>query len=152
MGLFLNNYNDIARLNTRVLISFTVEGVLLVIWCTLVDLSIDDLFLLYYFLTIAGFALILFIYNLTFATTIIARTRRLSVHAWSKLLHSCDHTTTFTCAALLNGTILAPFTGAGSTDAFAVYSNLSLFAHIDFLERHLKRVLHRLHFFGSTLL
>ena len=74
MRLFLHDNNDITRFLSRVLVGFTVESVLLIVWCTLVDLGIKNLLLLRHLFTLASLALVGFINNFTFATAIIART------------------------------------------------------------------------------
>lgn len=72
MGLFLYDNNDITSFLPRVLIGFTVECVLAVVWCTLVDLGIKYLLLFCDLFTLASLALIGFVNDFTFATAIIA--------------------------------------------------------------------------------
>ena len=93
--LFLHDDNNITGFNTWELISFAVEDVLLIVGRTLVNLSVKNFLLLYYFFTITHFAFVLLVYRFALSSAIVARTLRLSVHTWSKLLHTSYHTTTF---------------------------------------------------------
>ena len=58
MSQLLHYYYDVTRLLSRELISFTMEGVVIAVWRSLVNLSLKDLVLLDDFLTIASLALI----------------------------------------------------------------------------------------------
>lgn len=93
--LLLNNYNDITWLDAGVFVGLAMENVLLVVWCTLIDFCLDDLFLLHNLFAIAVLAFVLLINDFTFTVAVIAGARRLSVHAWSKHLHSRYHATAF---------------------------------------------------------
>jgi hypothetical protein len=152
VGLLLNNYNDVSGLNSRVLIGLAMEYVLLVVRCTLVDLSFDDLFLLYNFLAIAAFAFVLFINNFAFTTAIITRSRRLSVHAWPKHLHSGYHATTLAGSALLDSAFFTTFTFALAANSLAIDCDFGLFSTVNFFESDFERMLDGLHFFGALLL
>jgi hypothetical protein len=132
--LLLNNYNDITWLDAGVFVGLAMEDVLLVVWCTLIDFCLDDLFLLHNLLAIAVLAFVLFINDFTFAITVIAGARRLSVHAWSKHLHSCHHAAAFARAAFLDSTFFTTLAIALITDSLAIYSYLCLFATVNFFQ------------------
>ena len=93
--LFLHNDNNITGFDTWEFIGLAVEDVLLIVGRTLVNLSIKNFLLFYYFFTIAHFAFVLLVYRFTLSSAIITRTLRLSVHTWSKLLHTSYHASTF---------------------------------------------------------
>jgi hypothetical protein len=152
VGLLLNHDNDVSRLNTRVLISFAVELILLVVRCSLVNLGFKDFLLLDYLFAIASFALIFFINDFALSTAIVARTSRLTVHARTELNHLIDHTTTTAGSTLLHGSVLAAFTLAGTANALAVDSNFGSLASVDLLKSDLKGVHNRLALLGSLLL
>ena len=134
VGLLLDNNNDIACLLPRVLISLTVESVLSVIWRTFVNDGIDNLLLLFDFLSITYLALILFVNDFTFATTIITRSLRLGVHAGSKLCHTGDNTAATTRCALLNSAFLTSSSFACLANSISVYCNFGGLSIIDLLQ------------------
>jgi hypothetical protein len=133
VGLLLDNDDDIAGLSTWELVGLPVEGVMLAIGRTLVNLSIDDFLFFVDLLAIANLALVLLIDDFSFSTTIVARTLGLSVHTGSELLHFGNHAATSASSALLDGAFLTAFTAAGLANTLAIDSDLSLFAHVDFL-------------------
>ena len=147
MGLLLNYNDNITWLNTWIFVSFSVENICLVIWCTFVDFSF------YYFLffgnlfAIAALTFVLFINHFALTTTIVTRSTWLSIHTWSKHLHFCNHTSAFASATLLYSAIFASFAFAFTTDSLAIHSYFSLFTSVNFLEGNLKRMLNWLHFF-----
>jgi len=132
--LFLNYNYDVAWLNSWILVCFTVENIRLVIRCTFVDFCLYYLFFFYDLFTIASFAFVLVVYNFTFTVAIIARPRRLCVHTWSELLHSRDHTSTFTCWALLDSAFFATLTFTLCANSFSVDCNFGLFSSVNFFE------------------
>ena len=94
--LLLNNYDYIAGLDAGVFVGLAMEDILLVVWCTLVDFSLNDLLLLHDLFAVAVLAFVLLIDDFTFTTAVIARARGLGVHAWSKHLHPGYHASTLT--------------------------------------------------------
>ena len=152
MGLFLYNNNYITWFSSWILISFAMESIRLIVWCSLVNLCINNFFFFYDFFTLTIFAFVFFVYHFTFTSTIITRSRRLSIHTRSKLLHSSNHTTTFTSSTFLDSTFFSTFTLARLTNAFSIYSNLCLFSYHYLFKSNFKRMLHRFHLFGAFLL
>jgi hypothetical protein len=73
VGLLLNNYDDITWFHPWVLVGLAMEDILLVVGCTLIDLSFYDLFFFNDFFAITIFAFVLFIDDLTLAIAVIAR-------------------------------------------------------------------------------
>jgi hypothetical protein len=128
--LLLNNYNDITWLDARVFVGLAMEDVLLVVWCTLIDFRLDDLLLLHNFFAIAVLAFVLLINDFTFTIAVIAGTLGLSVHAWSKHLHSSHYAATLARAAFLDSTFFTTLAIALITDSLAIYCNFCLFATI----------------------
>jgi len=72
--LLLNNYNDITWLDSGIFVGLTMEDVLLVVWCTLIDFSLYDLLLLHNFFAVAVFAFVFLINDFTFTVAVIAGT------------------------------------------------------------------------------
>ena len=70
----MNHDDDIARFLTRSLISLSVESVLVVVGCALVDLGFEHLLLLHNLLAFANCAHVLRVDDLTLTTAIVART------------------------------------------------------------------------------
>jgi len=73
VGLLLCNNDHIASFSTRILISFTIEMVSLVVRCTFIDFSIDNLLLFAHFLTITVLALVFVIDLLSLTIAFFAR-------------------------------------------------------------------------------
>ena len=69
--LLLHDNHDIAGFLTRVLVGFTVESVLAIVGRALINLSIDDFFLLGDFLTLACLAFVSVVNDFTFAITVV---------------------------------------------------------------------------------
>ena len=72
--LLLHNDHHITRFNTWILISLTVEGILLVIWCTFVNLSSNYLFLLHNLFALTVLALVFLIDYFALTTAIVTWT------------------------------------------------------------------------------
>lgn len=123
LHLFDDN-DDITWLLTGVLISFAVEGVFGTVGCALINSDVDNLLLLLGLLSIANFAFVSFIDDLTFAVTVVARALRLRVHAGSKLRHASHDTASTAGRALLDSAFFATFATTWLTDAVSVDSNL----------------------------
>jgi len=87
VGLLLYLDHNITSLEARHLICFPVENVLFAIWCTLVNLSLQDLLLFDNFLAIAGLALVLLVDLLALSIAVVARSLSLGVHSRSNHLH-----------------------------------------------------------------
>jgi hypothetical protein len=75
VGLLLNNYNNVTWFDSGVFVGLAMEDILLVVRCTFVDFSFDDLLLFNNFFAIAVLAFVLFIDDFTLSVTIIARSR-----------------------------------------------------------------------------
>jgi hypothetical protein len=73
MWLLLCNNDYITWFHAWELISFTMEGVLVVVWGSLVDVCFDNLLLFYDFLSIASLALVLLVNYFTLSVTLVAR-------------------------------------------------------------------------------
>lgn len=73
VGLFLHNDDHITGLGTWKFICLTIEGVSLVVRCTLVDFCIDDLLFLKNFLSHAGLAAVLLVNDFSLTITFITR-------------------------------------------------------------------------------
>jgi hypothetical protein len=132
----LHNNNNISGFNSWELISFTVESVLLVVGCSLVDFSFENFLLLNYLFTIASLALVLLINDLALTAAVIAGASRLTVHAGTEHHHFVYHTTTAAGTTLLHGSILSTLAFALTADTLAVHGNLGSLACVDFLESH----------------
>jgi len=152
MRLLLNNNYHISGLHSWVFISLSMKCISLIIWCTFINLSLYYFFFFYNFLSLTNFALIFFIYNFAFSPTIITRSRWLSVHTWSKLLHASYHTPTFASWALLNSAFLSTFTSTRLTNTFSINSNLGLFTNHNLFKSNFQWMLHRFHFFWTGFL
>jgi hypothetical protein len=129
-----------------------MENILIVIWCTFVNISLKNFLFLYNFLAIASFTLIFLINYFTFAAAVIARALRLRVHTRSEHLHSSDHTTTFTSFALLNSALFATNTIAFRADALSVDGNFRRFACVNFLKSYFKWMHYGLSLFWASWL
>ena len=134
MWLLLDDNDDITSFLPRILISFTVESVLSVIWRTFVNDGIDYLLLLFDFLSIAYLALILFVNDFTFASAIITRSLRLGVHAGSKLCHTGDDTAASTRCALLNSAFFASSSFACFANSISVHCNFGGLSIVDLFQ------------------
>lgn len=152
MGLLLDDNNDVASLGAGELISFSVEGVLLVVRATLVDLGRDNLLLLAHLLSIAGLTLVLLVDHLSLAATVIARSLTLRVHSGSQLHHLGDHSAASAGSTSLDGALFASFAVALGADPLSVHGNLRLFPGVDFLKGHLQLVNDWFTFLRSGLL
>ena len=141
--LLLDNDHDVTGLGPRVLVSLAMERVLAVVWCTFVDLCVENFLLLDDLLALARLTLVGLIDDLTLTATVVTGTLRLRVHAWSKLCHPSDNTASTTRCTLLHGTFLATTALALGADALSVHCNLGTLAIVDFLEGALERVHHR---------
>ena len=131
--LFDDN-DDITWLLTGVLVSFAVEGVFGTVGCTLINRNVDNLLLLLGLLSIANFALVGFIDDLTFAAAVIARALRLRVHAGSKLRHASHDTASTAGRTLFDSAFFATFATTWLTDAVSVDSNLGRLAIVNLFE------------------
>lgn len=149
VGLLLDNDHDIARLGTRELVSFSVEGVLAVVGGTLVNSHIDDLLLFVDFLSLASLALVGFVNDFALAAAVVTRSLGLRVHAGSELGHASHHTAATAGCALLDSAFFASEPGTLSANALSVYSNLGCLTRVDFFESALKRVHHGLALLGA---
>ena len=147
--LLLDNDYDVSGLGSWELISLTMERVLAVVWCSLVDLSVEDFLLLNDLLAFARLTLVCLIDDLTLTATVVARTLRLRVHAWTELSHSGDDAASTARRALLHSAFFTTSSLTFGTDALSVHSNLGSFAVVDFLECALEWVHHRLALLGS---
>lgn len=152
MGLLLSYDNDVTGLLARVLISLSVEGVLVIVGRSFVNDGLKNLLLLADFLSIASLALVLFVDNLTLTTAIFTRSLRLCVHAGPEHRHFHYNTTTFARIALLDSAFLATNAVASSTNALSVDSNLGGLAGVNLFESQLNRVHDRFALLGARLL
>jgi len=152
MGLLLHDDDYITSFDAWVFVSLAVESVLLAIGCTLINLSIEYLLLLAHLFAIASLALVLLIDYLALTSASITRPSRLSVHSRSQLLHLCHLAATFALSTLLDSTFFTTQSLTSSTDPLTVDSNLGRLAHIDLFKGNFQRVLHGLHFLGTTFL
>ena len=59
--LLLGNYDHVTRLSSRVLVSFAMEGVLVVVWCSFINVRLQNLLFFHDLLSIACLALVLFV-------------------------------------------------------------------------------------------
>jgi len=78
---FLHDDNYVTSLGSGEFISFTMEGVVVTMRRSLINLSFENLLLLANLLSIASLALVLFVNNFAFASALIAGSLRLCVHA-----------------------------------------------------------------------
>jgi len=81
VGDFLHDDNYVTSLGSRELISLTMEGVVVTMRRSLINLSFENLLLLANLLSIASLALVLLINDFAFASALIAGSLRLCVHA-----------------------------------------------------------------------
>jgi len=70
--LLLANDDNITGLSAWVFVSFTVERILVLVWCAFVNIDLDDLLLLEHFLTITSLTFVLLIDDFTLASAVIA--------------------------------------------------------------------------------
>ena len=133
LHLFDDN-DDITWLLIRVLVSFTMECVFGTVGCTLINRHVDNLLLLLGLLSIANFALVGFIDDLTFASAVITRALRLRVHAGSKLRHTSHDTASAAGRTLLDSAFFATFATTCLTDSVSVDSNLGRLAIVNLFE------------------
>ena len=152
VGLLLHDDDDIAGFDAWVLVSLSVESVLLAIGCALINLSIEDLLFLAHLLAVASLALVLLVDHLALTSAGIARTGRLSVHTRSQLLHLRHLAATFALTALLDRTLFTTLAVASAADSLTVDGNLGRLAHIDLFEGNFQRMLHGLHLLGTSVL
>jgi hypothetical protein len=124
VGLLLHDDDDIAGFDAWVLVSLSVESVLLAIGCALINLSIEDLLFLAHLLAVASLALVLLVDHLALTSAGIARTGRLSVHTRSQLLHLRHLAATFALTALLDRTLFTTLAVASAADSLTVDGNL----------------------------
>ena len=135
--LLLDNNDNVSWLHTWVFISLTMEYVLLVVRCTLIDLSLNDFLLLDNFLSFAGLALVLLINDFALTTAVIAGTLRLAIHPRTDHSHFHNLTTTLARSALLDSTFFATFAITFSADTFTIDSYFSALATVNFFKSHL---------------
>ena len=109
-----------------------MKGILLVIWRTFVNLSLNNFLLLNYFLTLTILTLVLIINHFAFATAVITWTSRLSVHSWTKLLHTSNLAPTLAGRALLHSALFTTFSATRLANSLTIHSNFSLFTEHDF--------------------
>ena len=150
--LLINDDDDVAGLGAWEFVRFAVEGVLISVGCAFVDVNFNDLLLLRDLLSIAGLALEGVIDNFTLAMAVVTWSLRLSVHAWSELLHLHDHTPSFALWALLNCAFLASLTATRLADALSVDGDFGLLAVEEFFECTLHLVFDRLHLLGTGVM
>ena len=81
--LFLYNNDDIASLDSGCLISLTVESVLAIVWCTLIDHRVENLLFFGHLFTFTRRTFSGLINDLTLTIAVIARALGLGVHAGS---------------------------------------------------------------------
>lgn len=125
MRLFLDDDDDITWLLAWILIGFSVEGILAIIWRTLVDRDLNDLSLFFEFSLIDLVAS-----SLAFR----ARSLRLRVHARSELNHLGDDTTASASGTLLNGTRLISFTVGIADKTLSIDGNFGGLAIVNFFQ------------------
>ena len=148
--LLLHHDNHVTRFLTRVLVGFTVERILAIVWRTFVDHCINNFLLLHHFLAFASLALVGLIDDLTFSTAVVTRALGLRVHARSKLGHARNHTSASAGRALLYSAFLATKTTAACANTFSVDCNFGAFTSINLLECALERMHDRLAFLWSA--
>lgn len=149
MGLLLDYNNDIAWLGAGILISFTIESILVLIRGTLVNYGLKDFLLLFDLLTIADLALVFLVNNLALASAVIAGSLGLGVHAGSQLGHFGYHTTTSASATLLHCAIFTALSFARVANSLSVDSNFGSLSIVDFFQSYSKGVHDRLALFGA---
>lgn len=121
--LLLHDNDHIAGLHTRELVGLTVESVLAIVRCALINHGFENFLFLGHFLALAGLAFVRLVDNLALAMTVVTGTLRLGVHAWAELLHSRYNTASTARGALLYSAFFATDTVASIADAFAVHSD-----------------------------
>jgi len=145
--LLLTHNDNITSFHAWVLICLAMELVLIVVWCSFVNLDLNDLLFFAHLLSIASLTFVLFVNYFTFSTAIIARSLRLCVHSRSKLLHSDHHSSSLTSAAFLYCSIFASLAIALCTQALSVDSNFGILSTVDLFEGQL----HWMHHWFSLL-
>jgi hypothetical protein len=129
-----------------------MKGLLLVIWRTFVNLSLNNFLLFNYFLTLKILTLVLIINHFAFAMAVITWTSRLSVNAWSKLLHVSNLAPTLAGRALLYSALFTTFSATRLAKTLTIYSNFNIFTEHDFFKHYFEWMLHGLHLLRATLL
>lgn len=74
VGLLLRDYNHITGFDAWILVSFTMERVLVVVRRALIDRCFKNLLLLYNLLAVASLALVLFVDDFSLAAAFVAGT------------------------------------------------------------------------------
>jgi len=126
--LLLADNDDITSFHAKALVCLTVELILVVVWCSLVNDYLDD-FLFFDQLELG------FVKRLTFATTYITCCLRLCVHSRSKLLHLYDHSSAFARSTILHSVVfVSSFTSINCFDSLSIHSDLCRLSIVDFLK------------------
>jgi len=130
--LLLHYNHNVTRFNTWILISFTVECILLVIWRTFVNFSLNNFLFFYYFFSLTILALVFLIDNFALTTAIITWTSGLSIHTWSELLHTSYLSPSLACRTFLYCALFTTFSSTRLANSLTINSNFCLFTHHDF--------------------
>jgi hypothetical protein len=111
------------------------------VWRTLVNLDIKDFLLFVDFLSIASLALILFVDDFALSSAFVARSSRLTVHAWSNHLHLRYHTFASALTTLLDSSVFTASAFAGLADTITVHCYFCGFTGVNLFKRELNWVL-----------
>jgi len=150
MWLFIHNYNHISCLLIWMFIRFSMKHILFSVWRSLVNNSLKDFLFFDNLLTIAIFALVGLIDDLSCSITILTWSSWLRIHTRAKHSHSCYHTSTFTLRACR---IFAVFTTCAITHftyPVPIYCNFSSFSLIDLFKSYFDGVLNRFSFLWTS--
>lgn len=145
VGLFLHDDDNVTWLGAWVLVSLAVEVVSLSVWCSLVNISINDLLLLLDLLAQAVLASVLLVDNFALTSAVITRLSRLGVVAWPELLHLGDHTSALARTASLNSAVFATLTITLCTNTLTVDCNFGFLSVVHVFKSDLEWVLEWLH-------
>jgi len=132
--LLLHYNNNVTWLDSWVLISLSMENILLVVWCALVNFSFNYFLFLHDFFSVAVLAFVFFIDHLTCTIAIFTRSWRLSVHTRSKLLHPCYHAASFASCALFYSAFFSTLTIAIFANSFSIHCNFGLLTRVYFFQ------------------
>ena len=136
MLLLLEDNNDVARFKTRRLVALTRERYLLAVLHALIDVHLQYLSLMHYFLAIARLAHVLGVYLFALAVTFATRGVYLLIHASAELIQKHLAAGALACGALGDGACFAAAALAFLADDIFLQCQLSGGAVVQVLQAH----------------
>ena len=99
MRLLVHHNYDISSFSVRMFIRLTMEDVFFTMRGTFIYVCFENFFLFDNFLSIAVFAFVSLINDLTSSSAFITRSGRLRVHSWTYHSHLCFHSSSIAAFA-----------------------------------------------------